>query len=116
MKKTREKFTEVGLVSLVGLTLLGIVFLFPNGNGNPASSFFSTARATTWQSLLDWVAVWCSFKLILLSASLFLLIDSFGTLLLVLNYRRVAGKVFILIFLPFLGFFVGSYYLLKSLL
>jgi hypothetical protein len=116
MKKARETFKEVLLVSLAGLILLGIVFLVPDGSGNPASLFFKTASHTRWGNWLDWPAVWCSVKLILFSASLFLLIDSFGTLLLVLNRRRLAGKVFILIGLPFLGFFVGGYYLVKALL
>ena len=116
MKKTRETFAEIVVVSFAGLILLGIVFLVPNGNGNPAGAFLETARATTWRNLLDWPAAWCSVKLILFSGSLFLLIDSFGTLLLVLRRRRLAGKIFILITLPFMGFFVGGYYLVKALL
>ena len=116
MKKAREKLTEVFLVSLVGFVLLAIVFFAPNGNGHSAASFIQTAFATSWHNLLDWVAVWCSFKVILFSASLFMLIDSLGTLLLVLNRRRLAGKVFILIALPFMGLLVGSYCLVKALL
>ena len=116
MNKAREKLAEVALVSSAGIILLAIVFLVPNGNGNSAYAFFQTARHTRWNDWLDWPAVWCSVKLILFSASLFLLIDSFGTLLLVLNRRRLAGKVFILIGLPFLGFFIGGYYLVKALL
>ncbi|MDR3456849.1 MAG: hypothetical protein P4N60_05345 [Verrucomicrobiae bacterium] len=116
MKKARETFAEILFVSLAGFILLAVVFLVPNGNGVPASAFFETASHTTWRNLLDWPAAWCSLKVILLSTSLFLLIDSFGTLLLVLNRRRLAGKVFVLIALPFLGFFVGGYYLVKALL
>ena len=116
MNKARDRFREVILVSLAGFGLLGIVFLVPDGSGNPAHAFFETASQTTWRNWLDWPAAWCSVKLILFSASLFLLIDSFGTLLLVLNRRRLAGKVFVLIGLPFLGFFIGAWYLLKALL
>ncbi|HEV2695242.1 MAG TPA: hypothetical protein VG347_20280 [Verrucomicrobiae bacterium] len=116
MKKARETLTEVAVVSFAGFILLGIVFLAPNGSGDPASAFFRTASGTEWRHWLDWPAAWCSVKLILLSASLFLLIDSFRTLLLVLNRRRLAGKVFVFIALPFMGFFVGGYYLVKSLL
>jgi len=108
MKKVRETLREIFLVSFAGFVLLTIVFLVPNGNGNPARAFFDTASRTTWEHWLDWPAVWCSVKLILFSTSLFLLIDSFGTLLLVLNRRRLAGKVFVLIALPFLGFFIGA--------
>jgi hypothetical protein len=116
MKQARETLREIVLVSFTGLILLAIVFLVPDGSGNPAHAFFETARQSTWRNLFDWPAAWCSVKLILFSASLFLLIDSFGTLLLVLNRRRLAGKVFILITVPFMGFFVGGYYLVKALL
>jgi ABC-type spermidine/putrescine transport system permease subunit I len=116
MKKAQDKFTEVGLVSLAGLILLGIVFFAPNGNGESAAAFYQAAFNTTWQRLLDWPAAWSSLKLILLSLGLFLLIDAFGTFLLAMNRRRWAGKVFILIFLPFIGCLVGGFYLVKSLL
>jgi len=116
MKKARETLREICFVSFTGFILLAIVFLVPDGSGHPAAAFFETARGTTWGSWLDWPAAWCSVKLILFSASLFLLIDSFGTLLLVLNRRQLAGKVFILIAVPFMGFFVGGYYLVKALL
>jgi len=116
MKQAQDQLREVSLVGLAGFILLGIVFFSPNGNGESAATFYRTAFNTTWRNLLDWPAAWCSFKLILLSLGLILLIDSFGTLLLVLNRRRLAGKVFIFIVLPFTGLFVGSYYLVKSLL
>jgi hypothetical protein len=116
MKKARETLQEICLVSSAGLALLAIVFLVPNGTGNPAHAFFETARDSEWQIWLDWPAAWCSVKLLLFSASLFLLIDSFGTLLIVLNRRWLAGKVFILITVPFMGFFVGGYFLIKALL
>ena len=103
-------------VGVAGFILLGIVFLVPDGSGNPTSAFFRTASQTTWRDWLEWPGAWCSLKLILFSASLFLLIDSFGTLLLVINRRRLAGKVFILIAVPCIGFFVGGYYLMKALL
>lgn len=116
MNKARVKLTEVSLVSLAGFILLGIVFLTPNGSGDSARPYFQILLGTTWGHLLDWPAAWCSFKLLLFSASLFLLIDSLGTLLLVLNRRHLAGKVFILIVLPFVGLIAGAYYLVKSLL
>jgi hypothetical protein len=116
MKNAQAKLTEVGLVSLAGLILLGIVFFAPNGNGEPATAFYQAAFNTTWRDLWEWPAAWCSVKIILLSVSLFLLIDSFGTLLLVMNRRRLAGKVFFFILLPLAGFCVGGYYLIKSVL
>jgi hypothetical protein len=115
MNRTRETLREVMLVSFGGFFLLGIVLLTPNG-GAAGETLFQIARSTTWAAWLDWPAVWCSFKMILLSASLFLLVDSMGTLLLVLNQRRLAGRVFILIVLPLAGFLVGGYYFVKSLL
>jgi hypothetical protein len=114
MSKTRETLREVILVSLMGSILLGVVLLTPNC-GAPGASFMQTARATTWGIPWEWPAAWCSMKMILLSISLFLLIDSFGTFLLVLNYRRLAGKIFFCITLPFLGILVGGFYLIKSL-
>jgi len=116
MNKARVKLAEVSFVSLAGFILLGIVFLTPNGSSNSSRPFFEILLGTSWGHVLDWPAVWCSVKLLLFSASLFLLIDSFGTLLLVLNRRHLAGKVFVLIVLPFFGLFIGTYYLVKSLL
>lgn len=114
MKKTREKLGEVGLVGLGGILLLAIVLFSPNGGDPAIGSFFKAAQATNWGKFLEWPGAWCSLKIILCSASLLLLIDSLGTLLLILNHRRMAAKVFILTLLPFLGFFIGTYYLLKS--
>lgn len=116
MKKARETFEEILLVGFAGFALLAIVFLVPDGSGNPAHAFFGTASGSTWQVWLEWPAAWCSVKLILFSVSIILLIDSFGTLLLILNRRQLAGKVFILIVVPFFGFFIGGYYLVKALL
>jgi len=116
MNKARVKLAEVSLVSLAGFVLLGIVFLTPNGGAGSSRPFFRILLETSWGHLLDWPAVWCSLKLLIFSASLFLLIDSLGTLLLVLNRRHLAGKVFVLIVLPFFGLIAGTYYLVKSLL
>jgi hypothetical protein len=116
MKKAGETLREIFTISFGGVVLLAIVFLVPDGSGNPAHAFFETAYRTTWGRWLEWPGAWCSLKVILFSASLLMLIDSFGTLLLVLNRRRLAGQVFILIVVPLMGFFVGTYYLVKALL
>ena len=116
MIKARETLREICLVGSAGFILLAIVFLVPDGSGNPAHAFFETACQTTWGQWLEWPGAWCGLKVILFSAGLLLLIDSFGTLLLVLNRRRLAGQVFILIGLPLMGFLVGGYYLVKALL
>jgi hypothetical protein len=115
MNRQRESYRQVGLLSLVGLGLLGCAFFAPDA-GRHAGLFFSVAMQTTWQNPLDWPAAWCSVKIILWSFGLFLLIESTGTLLTVRKHKSLAGPVFFLQVVPCLGLGLGGFYLVKALL
>ena len=115
MDRQREIYRQVGLLSLVGFGLLGFAFFAPNVGGH-SGSFFSVAMQTTWENLLDWPAVWCSLKIILLSVGLFLIIESTGTVLAVKKLKSLVLPVFLMQAVPLLGLLFGGYYLVKSLL
>jgi len=115
MERQREIYRQVGLLSLSGLSLLGLVIFTPDASEH-SGSFFSVAMQTTWQNLLDWPAVWCSLKIILVSAGLFLIIESTGTVLAVKKFKKLALPVFLMQAVPCLGLLVGGYLLIKSLL
>ncbi len=115
MNGQREIYRQVGVLSLMGLGLLGFAFLAPDAGEHPGS-FFRVAMQTTWQNLLDWPAVWCSLKIILLSTGLFLLIESTGTVLAVKKFKSFVLPVFLMQAVPCLGLLFGGYCLVKSLL
>lgn len=74
------------------------------------------AKATAWQNPGDWKAAWCSLKIILLSvAGLFLVLFVEETLLF-LQRTTIANLFLLSVLLPVIGFGIGLYYLLKSLL
>ena len=115
MNRQREIYRQVSLLSLVGLGLAGFAFFAPDAGQQPGS-FFSVAMQTTWRNLLDLPAAWCSVKIILCSISLFLLIESTGTMLSVWKFKSLALLVFFLQAVPCLGLLSGSFFLVKSLL
>jgi hypothetical protein len=115
MNRQRDIYRQVSLLSLVGIGLLGFVFFAPDVGGH-SGSFFQVAMQTTWQNLLDWPAVRCSVKIILLSAGLFLLIESTGTFLAAKKIKSLVLPVFLMQAVSCLGLLFGGYYLVKSLL
>jgi hypothetical protein len=115
MNRQRDIYRQAGLLTLIGVGLLSFAIYAPDAGRHPGA-FFSVAMQTTWQHLLDWPAVWCSVKIILLSLGLFLLIESTGTFLAVKKYKSLAVSVFFLQVLPCAGLLLGGFYLVKSLL
>jgi hypothetical protein len=115
MNRQRDIYRQAGRLTLIGLGLLGFAIYAPDAGGQPGL-FFRVAMQTTWQNLLDWPAVWCSVKIILLSLGLFLLIESTGTFLAVKKHKSLAVSVFFLQALPCAGLLLGGFYLIKSLL
>ena len=111
----QDTLRKVGLLSLIGLGLIGVVIFSPNANPYHGA-FFQGALETTWSQGLDLPAVWSSLKIIIFSVGLFLLIESTGTVLAVLKFRSIAIPIFFLQVIPFLGLLGGAYCLLKSLL
>lgn len=111
----QDTLRKVGLLSLIGLGLLGVVIFSPNANPY-SGAFFQGALETTWRQGLDFPAAWSSVKIMVFSVGLFLLIESAGTVLAVLKFRTIAIPVFFLQVIPFIGILCGAYCLLKSLL
>jgi len=114
MNRQKEIYQQVGVLTAIGIGLLAIVLLTPNG-ARHTEAFYQAALQTTWSDLLDYSAAWSSIKIILLSISLFLLIESAGTVLSMRKYRSLAILVFFFQIIPCAALFCGGYYLLKSL-
>jgi hypothetical protein len=112
-----EKIFRLGSIFLLaGISLISLVFFTPNAAGHPvAGSFFKIATSSAWGKLFNLTAMWCSFKIILLSLGLFLIIECLGTFLAVSSRKQVAWTIYILHILPCLGFLMGGYCLLKAL-
>lgn len=115
MNSQREIYFHTTLLSLIGLSLLVFSFLAP-GIGQQEGSFFRAAMQSDWRNLLQLPAAWCSLRIILLSISLFLLIESMGTILAVKKIKSLVLPVFLMQVVPCLGLLFGGYYLVKSLL
>lgn len=113
-----EKALKFGSVLLLaGIVMIGLVLVTPDAAGSRAAgSFFTTATSSSWGTLTDLTAAWCSFKIILLSVGVFLVVDVLGTTLLVLKHKRLAWMVYTLHLGPCAGVFVGCYCLIKAVL
>lgn len=114
-ERQQEIFRQTSLLILIGIGLFGIAFFSPDAGHGPGA-FFRVAMQTTWSNLLDLSAAWCSVKIILCSAGLFLVIESTGTVLSVLKFKSLALSVFFLQLVPCVGLVIGSFYLFKALL
>lgn len=113
--RKREILRQVGILSLAGMGLFSLVLFSPDAH-DAQGVFFLPAIQTTWNHPFDLAAVWSSVKIILFSIGLFLVIESFGTVLAVFKFKSVAVPVFFLQVLPCAGLLCGGYYLLKSFL
>jgi hypothetical protein len=115
--RAEKIFTLGGLLLLAGIGLISFAFFTPDAGGHPAAgSFFKIAASASWGKLFDRTAAWCSFKIILFSLGLFLVIDVLGTILLVFKHKKLAWMVYALHLAPCLGVLLGGYCLLKALL
>lgn len=113
--RRRKVLRQVGILSLVGIGLFCFVLFSPDSS-DAQGVFFLPALQTSWSHLFDLAAVWSSIKIILFSVSLFLIIESAGTLLAVFRLKSIAMPVFFMQALPCASLLCGSYYLLKSFL
>jgi hypothetical protein len=101
---------------LASLLLLCIVFFAPHARYHDLKTFFAIAKSTDWKNMGDWHAAWCSFKIILFSASVFLMAISIEELLISFKRNKLATWFLLLLIAPILGCWVGFYYLVKSVL
>jgi len=106
---------QVTKLLLMGVGLLGFVLYTPDA-GHRVGAFFKIATSSSWQRPLDGAAAWCSFKIILLSLALALIIESIGTILARLKHVQMALLIFALQVFSALGFLVGGFFLFKALL
>ena len=116
VKRENHILRQVGLLCLIGFSLLAVVWFSPDAGQNQHTSFIKVASASSWLEPGDFAAAWCSLKIILFSVGLFLFIESAGTLLAVMRRKHLALTVFFLQVVPFLGFVSGTYCLVKALL
>jgi hypothetical protein len=100
----------------IAMVFLGVVYLTPHAGSGWGQSFFAGARSTEWQNFGDWLAAWCSIKIILFSIAGFFLLLSFEEILLYFRRHKVANLLILILALPVTGFGVGFYYLVKSVL
>jgi hypothetical protein len=101
---------------VMGLVVLGIVFLTPYNGLFHERSFFSVVASSHWLNFGDWVAAWCSIKIMLLSVAVVFLVLSVEEMLLYRQSIRLANIAILALLVPVLGFGMGIYYLIKSLL
>ena len=112
-----EKIFKPGsTLFLTGISLVSLVFFGPDAARHRAGSFFEVAASSSWGKWLQFAAAWCSFKIILLSLGLFLVIESLVVILAAAKGHQLARVVYFLHLMPCFGFLIGGYYLIKALL
>ena len=111
-----EKLSASPLITLflVGLGLFGIATYLPGG-GLQSLTFFKMAWNSSWRQWWEIPAAWGSFKIILFSLGLLLIIEAVGTALGRHNRRQLAVTIFALQAVSGLGILTGLYCLVKAL-
>ena len=106
------------LLLLLGLSLIGLVFYVPGPNAAASRgfNFLNTALGKSWGNWLDLPAAWCSFKILLFSLGLFLIIEAVGTLMALVKCRVIAAAIYCLHCIPALGMVLGVFCEIKALL
>jgi hypothetical protein len=113
----REQYSQhIGVLLLTGAGLLLFVFCTPDSGKLHGSWFLPVALNADWHRLGEPAAAWCSFKIILASAALYLIIEAVATLLARLKHTRLALLSFSLQAVALTGILAGGYYFCKALL
>jgi len=107
---------QITICLLGGLGLFAFVFFAPDATHHHDGSFYRVAVATSWRQPCDFAAAWCSLKIILLGAGLFLVLDALGTILARMKHKGMALAFFSAQLLSLWVFLTGNYYLVKALL
>jgi len=111
-----KTFKPGSTLFLTGISLVCLAFFGPDAAGHRAGSFFEVAASSSWGKWLELAAAWCSFKIMLLSLGLFLVLESLVAILASSQSHHFTRVVYSLHILPCFGFLMGSYYLIKALL
>lgn len=114
MRKQERELTDATRFFALGALLLLMVVLTPDAGQMAHKSFFAVARDSAWSRPLDWAAVWCSAKIILLSISIFLVLDALLSLMIRAEHQTACVVVFVLATVPVLLGFFGVYELVKA--
>lgn len=99
----------------MGLFLLGVVFLTPYNGFTTGRSFFTIAQNSQWFRPGDWIAAWCSLKIMLLSASGICLVLCVEETLLFMRRIAIANLLILTLLFPLTGLVMGFYYLVKAI-
>jgi hypothetical protein len=78
--------------------------------------FLKIAASGDLQHLLDWPVIWCSLKLMLCSAGLFLSLDALATWAQLQRKKEAALTLLFLLLVPVAGFIYGGYCFLRGML
>lgn len=115
VERRRIRGAAISLYS-AGLLCLGVGLLAPYTHYWDGRSFFEVARASRWDQPGDWMAVWCSLKIILLSVGSLCVVAGIGAWLRITRWRAFGITVMLICAMPAAGFLLGAYYLVKALL
>ena len=110
--------SPVGITKLFLLAalLLGAIFLVPDAGQLQHKSFLSVAWDSPWTQPLDWSAVWCSTKIVVLSACVFLVLEAVLSVMMRTGHPTACMALLVLSIVPAsLGCF-GFYELIKAFL
>jgi hypothetical protein len=115
-KNQTEELVDMTKVLGFVAVLLAVIFLLPNAGHDRNQTFFAVAIHSLWGKWFEWAAMWCSAKIILLSAAILLAIDAVGTLLVRTGKELIGVVLLTSIVIPVLLFLFGAYELLKAVL
>ena len=111
----RIRSAAISLYS-VGLLCLGVALLAPHAHSGDGGSFFEVARASRWDQPGDWMAVWCSLKIILMCMGTILVLIGVGVWSRIIRVKVFGTAMLLVCAIPAAGVVIGAYYLVKALL
>jgi hypothetical protein len=109
-----KNFKGAAKLLVVGVILLGAVFLIPDAGRVEHRSFFAVAQDSFWGHLFEWPAAWCSAKIIVLSVSALLILEALLTLAMRTQHQIACMALLVLAVFPVLLGFFGFYQFVKA--
>jgi hypothetical protein len=114
LQAQQRHFLGATKLLLVGVLLLGAVFLIPDAGQAEHRSFFSVAQDSFWGHLFEWPAAWCSAKIIVLSVSGLLILEAILSLAMHTEHRIACTALLVLAVVPVLLGCFGFYQFVKA--